>query len=117
MSPNSGFFFLLTYAEIKAFNWLKAFFLLKSAKKKEPLEKKLLNRTALSRHVKPAKSPYFCARQQKKKKGTARKDLVKKKRYVGTRKPAILLPKPELILKQMVLSNKHGLTSTSVLIC
>ena len=32
------FFFLLTYAEIKAFNWPKAFFLLKSAKK-ESLEK------------------------------------------------------------------------------
>ena len=29
------FFLLLTYAEMKAFNWLKAFFLLESAKKKK----------------------------------------------------------------------------------
>ena len=37
---SSGSFFLLTYAEIKVCNWLKALSLLESAKKiKEPLEK------------------------------------------------------------------------------
>ena len=42
----AAFFLLLTYAEIKAVNWLKALFFLESAKKK-----KLPKRTAFSGHL------------------------------------------------------------------
>ena len=48
---SSSSFFLMTYAEIKAFYWLKAFFLLKSAKNKRILQKELIKRTAFSGHV------------------------------------------------------------------
>ena len=73
MSQNSGSFFLLTYAEIRAFNWLKAlFFLLESAEKK---------RTAQKRNGKKNRSKRNGKKNRSKRNG-------KKNRFFGTCKPA-----------------------------
>ena len=48
---SSGSFFLVTYAEIRAFNWLKALFFCLSQQKKRTALKKLQKTTTFSGHV------------------------------------------------------------------